>query len=381
MKKAIYAFSGDPITFGHIDIIERASKVFDELIVAIGVNPAKKYLFTLEERTLQAQQALAKFTNVSVTSFRGLLVDFAYENNIQVIIRGLRNSEDFNFELLLHQIGESQKMAIDTFFLPSRQDLSHISSGAVKAIQIEQGLIHEYVPLNVKQQCEERLSGQYILGITGEIGAGKSFLSKTFLEYGKQAGIPVHRIDMDSIAHEILQSLTEPIFVKLRENIIHEFGKEVKSEDGFINRKALGRIVFSDHKKLKVLNDMMLKPILLRLRRAIYGKQGLIILDAALLTESQMTYLCNNNVVLVKVSKEKQAERLAQRNYSPEQIKDRINCQYSYNKKLSMIKEEIKNTGQGKVYLVDTTQNQEDEIKNLFNKIISEIKLPETYVH
>src|SRR6476659_3693204 len=123
MRKAIYAFSGDPITFGHLDIIERAAKVFDELVVAIGVNPAKKYLFTLEERTALAKKATCHIPNIKVVYFKGLLVDYAYENNIQTIIRGLRNSEDFNFELMFHQVGESQKVNIDTFFIPSRQEL------------------------------------------------------------------------------------------------------------------------------------------------------------------------------------------------------------------------------------------------------------------
>src|SRR6478735_5475633 len=99
MNRAIYAFSGDPITFGHLDIIERAAKIFDELIVAIGVNPSKKYLFTLEERAQMAKAATAHIPNSKVIYFYGLLVDYAYENNISTIIRGLRNSEDFNFEI------------------------------------------------------------------------------------------------------------------------------------------------------------------------------------------------------------------------------------------------------------------------------------------
>jgi pantetheine-phosphate adenylyltransferase len=88
MKRAIYAFSGDPITFGHIDIVERAASVFDEVVVGIGVNPEKEYTFDLEERTEMARRSLSHLSNVKVVSFKGLLVDYAYENDIHVIIKG-----------------------------------------------------------------------------------------------------------------------------------------------------------------------------------------------------------------------------------------------------------------------------------------------------
>ena len=99
-KKAIYGFSGDPITYGHIDIIKRALKVFGELIIGIGVNPAKKYFFNLEERRVIAERSLQGLSGVTVIAFKGLLVDYAYENNIGTIIRGVRNSEDLNYELM-----------------------------------------------------------------------------------------------------------------------------------------------------------------------------------------------------------------------------------------------------------------------------------------
>ena len=138
MNKAIYGFSGDPITFGHIDIIKRAVSIFGELIVGIGVNPTKKYFFTLEERKQIAEESLRFLPNVKVIAFKGLLVDYAYENNIKTVIRGIRNSEDLNYELMLHQVGESQRQNIDTIYFPAKQEMMHISSGAVKALQLEQ---------------------------------------------------------------------------------------------------------------------------------------------------------------------------------------------------------------------------------------------------
>ena len=173
-KKAMYAFSGDPITYGHIDIIARASSAFDHVVAGIGANPDKKYMFNLEERTEMAKRSLTRFKNVEVASFQGLLVDYAYEQGIEVIVKGVRNAADFDYENVLHEVGVSQKLGIDTHILFARPELAHVSSSAVKSIQKEQGLIHEYVPLYVKQCLEARMSEQYIVGVTGEIGAGKS---------------------------------------------------------------------------------------------------------------------------------------------------------------------------------------------------------------
>jgi len=117
MTRALYALSGDPITHGHLDIIQRAAKAFDQLIVAIGINQLKNYLFSLEEREEMARRSLANLKNVKVSSFTGLLVDFAYENNVDVIVKGVRSNQDFEYEHNLHLMSESQRLGIDTFLL------------------------------------------------------------------------------------------------------------------------------------------------------------------------------------------------------------------------------------------------------------------------
>lgn len=377
--KAIYAFSGDPITHGHIHIIERASKIFSELIVGIGINPSKKYLFSLEERLQLAKEALSIYKNVKVVAFKGLLVDYAFENNISVIIRGLRNNEDFNMELMLHQIGESQKMNIETIFFPSSQNMSHISSGAAKALQLEQGFVFDYVPLNVKQKLEERLSGQFIIGVTGEIGSGKSYLCSMLSEFGKKIDIPVNVIDIDKIGHQILESLSEPLYEELREALAQTFGEDIKNADGYINRKQLGKIIFNDPEKLKQFNEVIYKPLLLKLRRELYGKKGIILLDSALIAESKMTYLSNNNVILVNTEKETQLNRLKGREYSEEQINQRMNSQYSHDLKLNYIQNTIIKDGHGKIYqFKNSSDGSESELSNLFTQIVNDfINIPE----
>ncbi|HBY20117.1 MAG: dephospho-CoA kinase [Clostridiales bacterium GWE2_32_10] len=346
--------------------------------MAIGVNSDKNYMFTLEERLDMAERSLKAFYNVKVVSFRGLLVDFAYENNIDVIIRGIRNVEDFEFEKVIYLAGESQKLNIETCPFFARQDLVHISSSTVKTIQKEQGIINEYVPIYVKKCLEEKISGQYIIGITGEIGVGKSYISNMMEEIAKECRIEFHNIELDYIGHKILGELREEKYRKIQEEIIHYFGDEVKNSDGTINRKVLGKIVFSDIEKLNKLNDIMYTPVIVRLRRELYNKKGIILINSALIAETDMTYLCNNNIIYVSVDKETQRKRLEEREYTEEQINNRLKSQYDSNEKLKKIEVTIQKESYGKVWHIDSSYNQSiDDIKKLLfeiNKYLGEYK-------
>ena len=363
MKKAMYAFSGDPITYGHIDIIKRASKVFD-LIVGIGVNPDKEYMFNLSEREEMAKQC---FPNVKVVSFKGLLVDYAYEHGVDVIVKGVRNRADFDYENILHQMGESQKLGIDSHILFAKPSLAHMSSSVVKKIQKEQGLTHEYVPLYVKQLLEKRMSGQFIVGVTGEIGVGKSYLCEKFVSLGKAKGIEVHHIELDAIGHQILEELDEPKYKEIREEVVSVFGSEVKKEDGTIDRKKLGEIVFSDMGSLEKLNKIMYTPLLVRLRRELYGKKGLILFNAALIAESSMHYLCNNNVILVNCDKETQEKRLNSRELNSEQIERRVKSQFSFEKKKEILEKAIEKDNCGKLWVV---KGSGEGVEGVFESVV-----------
>ncbi len=370
MSKATYAFSGDPITYGHIDIILRAADVFDELVVAIGLNPDKNYLFSLQERAKLAQQALVGLPKVKVVSFRGLLIDFAYEVGADVIVKGVRNPSDFEYETNLYHMGESQELGIDTFILIARPQLAHVSSSAVKQMQKEQGLIHEYVPLNVKQALEEKMSNQHIVAITGEIGAGKSYVSERFVELGKKQGVPVHHIDLDYVTHQIYQELPQPKYHQVRDTIASEFGSRVKNNDGGINRKVLGEIVFNDYDKLRRLNQIMEKPLLVRIKRELYGKEGLILLNAALIIEANMTFLSNNHVCLIKTDDRTQKKRLTERDLNQEQIQRRLDSQYTFSEKQKSLQEQIEQDGFGQSWVINNTQQASaSEIENKLSQI------------
>ena len=366
MSKVIYAFSGDPITFGHVDIIKRAAKVFDEVIACIGINPTKKYLFSVDERVGMARDAVKHLNNVSVTSFNGLTVDFAYENDIHVIIRGLRNSEDFNFELMLHQLCATQIQGIETFLIPCRQNLAHISSSSVKALQLEQGLIHEFVPLNVKQKLEERVSGQLIIGVTGEVGSGKSFLTKQLLEIAMERKVNAHAVDLDKLAHEILEQSTEPVYQSFRKKLIEKFGSGIETDGDFINRQKLGEKIFANADLLQQFNEMIYQPLFMRLRKEIYHKRGLILLESALLTETNSMFYCNNHVIITNCERNKQIQRLKTRGYTDEKITNLLNAQFNFSQKASAVESQIKKDGFGKLYIA---QNEETDAEEIFQNI------------
>lgn len=374
--KALYCFSADPITYGHIDIINRAAKVFDEIIVGIGLNPSKKdFLFSLDERLDMARHSLSHIKNVQVVSFDGMLVDFAYEQNIPVVVKGVRDVKDFEYETVLHQVGESQKLGIDTFLIPANRELAHVSSSIAKAVQKEHGFVHEYVPLFVKQRLEARMSGQYIVGITGDIGVGKSYITKRLQEVCSQKGIPAHAIELDDVVHDILEGRPEQRYCDLRKEIITLFGESVALPNGAINRVVLGELVFGDKEKMDQLNRVVYTPLLVRLRKELYGKKGVVFLTSALLPESKSLYLCNNNIILVTADAQTQEQRLQSRNLTSDQITRRLSSQYRADEKKKIIDGAIAKDRHGTVWVVDNSVGASVTVDALLDDIVRKLEV------
>lgn len=151
MKKAIYAGTFDPITNGHMDLIKRASRLFDEVYVTIFHHPSKKTLFTVEERVKMIEEAVSSLPHVHVAVSTGLEVDFAHEIGAQVIVRGLRTLEDFSNESTLAHANEYLDDSIEMVFLMSRLSHTFISSSTVKEIAYHQGDVTALVPLCVNE--------------------------------------------------------------------------------------------------------------------------------------------------------------------------------------------------------------------------------------
>lgn len=152
IKRAIYPGSFDPVTLGHMDIIERASKVVDELIVAVLNNNAKSPLFSVEDRVKMLKEVSSHIPNVRIDSFSGLLVDYAKENQATIIVRGLRAITDFEYELQMAQTNRIMNSDIDTIFFTTNIAYSYLSSSTVKEIAAYGGDISKFVTNDIAEK-------------------------------------------------------------------------------------------------------------------------------------------------------------------------------------------------------------------------------------
>jgi len=157
-NRVIYPGTFDPITNGHSDLVERAAKLFDEVVVAIALSPKKKPLFTLEERINQAQTVLGHLQNVSICGFESLLIDFAKEQGCNVILRGLRAVSDFEYEFQLGSMNRHLDPQIETVFLTPAETYSYISSTLVREIASLSGDISPFVHGHVAKALKNKLS-------------------------------------------------------------------------------------------------------------------------------------------------------------------------------------------------------------------------------
>lgn len=147
---ALFPGSFDPITLGHVDIIERAVPLFDEIKIAVGTNSAKNYLFSLEQRVQWIEQTFAHEPKVSVITYEGLTVDFAREQGVQFLLRGLRNPADFEFEKAIAQANREMVPDLETVFLLTSARYAYISSSIVREVYHHGGDFQKFVPPTVQ---------------------------------------------------------------------------------------------------------------------------------------------------------------------------------------------------------------------------------------
>jgi pantetheine-phosphate adenylyltransferase len=157
VKRVVCPGSFDPITFGHLDIIKRASSIFDEIVIAVLVNQTKQTLFTVDERIEMIGEVTAQYKNVKVASWSGLLVDYCKANDISMIVKGLRAVTDFDYELQMSQIN-LQLQGVETLFMSTAPAHSFLSSSLVKEIASYGGDVSSYIPEPILKRLKARLA-------------------------------------------------------------------------------------------------------------------------------------------------------------------------------------------------------------------------------
>ena len=146
MKRAIYPGSFDPVTNGHLDVVDRARKLFDEVIVAVAHNDEKQALFSLEDRLELLKASIEKIDNIRITQFDGLLVEFAAAQNASAVVRGLRAVSDFEFEFQMALMNRKLNSDVETIFLTPKEEYTYLSSRIIKEIARLGGDVSSFVP-------------------------------------------------------------------------------------------------------------------------------------------------------------------------------------------------------------------------------------------
>ena len=156
METAVYPGSFDPITNGHIDVIERASKIFDKVIISVGDNPEKKSLFTIQERVEMIKEATKNLKGIEVEGFKGLLLDYVKKKDSKIIIRGLRAVSDFEFEFQRALLNRKIDGDIETIFIMTKEDYVYLNSSIIKEIAMFSGAVKKLVPAIVEKKLKEK---------------------------------------------------------------------------------------------------------------------------------------------------------------------------------------------------------------------------------
>ena len=364
MKTALLTGSFDPITFGHLDIFHRAANAFARVIIGVGNNPKKKYLFTQEERA-ELIKANLKAPNIEVITLgHRLTADVAYESDA-IIIKGVRmDGADFDYERMMHDINRAHQSGLDTFILPCAPHLHWISSSAAKEVCEMHGITEAFVPLGVKEMLEHRITGQMKVGFTGPIASGKSMVADELIKLSSPE-LPIHNVDLDKMAHDILFQRNEPAYLNLQQKLKENLGLSEWT------RKAVGQLIFGNEEARKLLNKEMEQPLRTRLRTELAGKKGIVLLNGALLIEAGWAKLVNNRFVVLDVNPANQEARLMARGHSPQQCKHRLNTQFKTEAKLARLKGCIAQENYGQYVRLSTDGDLSEVVQTIHNTLKS----------
>lgn len=373
MKKAIYALSADPITKGHLNVIERAAKMFDELIIGIGNNEKKNYLFKIEKRTsmtVNSIKAISKETGTKITvqHFSGTLADFAFEQNATVVVRGLRNINDFQEEQNLANINKTLNSNLETCFILTEGDYASISSSAAKEVIKNFYTADEFLPITSKINLQYAINQQIFIGITGLMGSGKSYIAQMLDTYSKNQKHSILNLDLDILCHEVYDE-TKSEFEKEREDILNYFGT--------LDRSVIGSKIGTSRRHLEKLNSIFEPVIKYQVRKySKNSKQIILINGATIISMGLLSILCNNQIVMVKTKDSIRFKRCEEkRGISEEIIKTRDEMIINYDDQKEIIEERIEHDGVG--FIIEFENNKDKpNIAKLYDMVSKKVFTP-----
>ncbi len=373
-KKFKFAYSGsfDPWTKGHLSVLlsflERDLDANVEIIIA--TNPQKAGMFTLEERKFIIQKSIPnKFLDrIQVTIVEGVLADYLYERNIPYIIKGIRDEADYRYETNLASLNSQFYGSPMTLLIPQVNfDLSLVSSSNLKMLTNLGISLDRYANAFVREIIKLKTSKKLLIGVTGGITSGKSTFCLRLQAYAQNEKVAIHYINMDQMGYNVLNSKSDilPLYRKIRKQIADEFGPQVLNDDGTINRRELGHIVFSDQSRLDRLTNIMLEPLLYLLGQKINSLDpGIVLIESTILFDRHLTELMDENIIFIYLDPAMQKQRMQEaRHHSQEQAQKRIDSQISFRQ----VKDSI-------------AAIQEDQYDRLFLEYPGDIPLTDSHI-
>jgi len=374
-RAAVYPISGDPFHNGHLYVLETALKdgLFDKVYLTLGNNSQKKHLFSLDERIDLAEKAiygslpkeLADKNHVEVTSYNGIMRNYALEKGAKFIIRGIRESKDADFERALSDY--NAEYGLRTILALTREDLGSVSSSMVKEIVKEAGFVDKYVHPAVKQALEEKIRNVELVAVTGNLGSGKSSFSKEFAQYCNEHGLEANHIDLDKVIQGFYHK-NNVFYKQVRQEIEENFGNVFEGDE--LDRKKLSAIVFGDDKKRAKLTRILKIPTIIALENLIKDMQGLVLIDAAYFVEYNLLPLTNYNAILVRCDEEERIRRVYKRDImTEEELKKKVKSQIPSGQLKKKILEYQEEKQHGFFYEVDKTHDI--DFKAVYDQILN----------
>ncbi|MCK4592354.1 dephospho-CoA kinase [Candidatus Parcubacteria bacterium] len=341
-EQLVAGFPGsfDPFHDGHKFTMVSFFKLHPKatLYIVVGVNEEKEgfYTFSTEEKVFLIERSIpAEYAErVKVIPYSGIIANLFYEQNINMFVKGARDSKDFESESWIAEVNSKFAGNPTTLIIPQTNPvLSKVSSSNLKNF-INFGLdAKDFAPALIREALQMRMKDQLMIGVTGGIASGKTTLAEDLQRFSEENSAPkdtsIYHISLDALGKVVYSNDPTPRFLAIRKQINKEFGGKLLKEDDSIDTRKLGNIAFSSKRELDKLVGIMLDPILHLLRKKLdeLGK-GIFLIEGANLVEGEMTHLVNENIILVQVDKEVQKKRMAKRGLSGKQIERRFGFQF-----------------------------------------------------